>query len=63
MLTIQTQCPHCNESIFLKIPAYLEFDLCEEQEFESDDSISALCTNCNAEIEFNIILSQIQNYI
>lgn len=62
MISIQTQCQECKEMIFLRVDAFLEFDLMQDEELESNDSFSAYCPNCNAEIEFSVILSQIQNF-
>ncbi len=62
MISIQTQCPECKEMIFLEVGAFLEFDLMQDEELENNDAFSAYCPSCNAEIEFSVILSQIQNF-
>ena len=62
MISIQTQCQVCKEGIFLEVVDFLEFDLLQDEELENDDSFSAYCPHCNAEIEFNVILSQVKNF-
>ena len=56
MISIQTQCQECREVIFLEVGCFLEFDLMQDEELESDDSFSVYCPLCNAEIEFSVIL-------
>lgn len=62
MINIQTQCQKCGEDIFMRTMHELEFDLQEENEMEQEDYFSTFCPKCNAEIEYTIILHQIQKY-